>query len=295
MANIRFYIVDVFAETPLAGNQLAVFRGPVPEAAMQRLAREMNFSESTFITAETPVAGAYPVRIFTPNYEMPFAGHPTLGTAHILRTEVAPGLPERVTLQLQVGPIPVTFEPDGPGVGWMEQIPPEFGATLSAEQVAPALSLEPGAFDPRWPVQEVSTGLPFIVAPLKCLADLQEVRLNTERYYALIEGTTAKLILAFCPETRSPQNRLSARVFGPYYGFIEDPATGSGNGCLAAYLVEHRFFGEARVVANVEQGYEIGRPSLLRLQAEVVDGTTRVRVGGLAITVMQGELSVDLG
>src|SRR6185295_18814099 len=121
---ITFYIVDVFAEAKYAGNQLAVFRGPVPEELMQPLALEMHYSETTFITNETEVDGGYDVRIFTPAEEIPFAGHPTLGTAHILRTEVTEGGPEHVALNLKVGQIPVRYD----GLYWMTQNAPEFGA-----------------------------------------------------------------------------------------------------------------------------------------------------------------------
>jgi trans-2,3-dihydro-3-hydroxyanthranilate isomerase len=153
MPPITFYIVDVFAETPYAGNQLAVFRGPVPEALMQPLAQEMHYSETTFITAETPHGGGYDVRIFTPGAEVPFAGHPTLGTAHILRTEVAAGQPDQLALNLKIGQIPVRFD----GNYWMTQKPPEFGATLPAAALAEVLGLDPADIDPRFPVQEATT------------------------------------------------------------------------------------------------------------------------------------------
>ncbi|MEP7359317.1 MAG: PhzF family phenazine biosynthesis protein, partial [Anaerolineales bacterium] len=280
------YIVDVFAESKYAGNQLAVFRGPVPEALMQRLAREMNFAETTFITNETPRDGGYDVRIFTPNEEVPFAGHPTLGTAHILRTEVAPGLPEQVALNLKVGQIPVRFG----DFYWMKQNPPEFRARLDAGVMAAVLGLDPGDIDGRFPIEEVSTGLPFIVVPLPSLTVLQRVRVNHDKYFALIANAWAKGLLVFCPEARSPENQFSVRVFVEYYGVPEDPATGSGNGCLAAYLVKHRYSGQAVIEARVEQGHQVGRPSLLHLKAADGEDGIRVEVGGQAITVAKGEL-----
>src|SRR5579859_1714414 len=254
MPPITFYIVDAFAETKYAGNQVAVFRGPVPEALMQPLALEMHFSETTFITSETPRDGGYDVRIFTPAAEVPFAGHPTLGTAHILRTEVAPGQPQAVALNLKVGQIPVRFD----GNYWMTQKPPEFGAQLSAEALAGVLGLAPGDLDVRFPVEEASTGLPFIIVPLPSLAVLQRARVNRDKYFELIANTTAKGILIFCPEARSAANQLSVRVFVEYFGVPEDPATGSGNGCLAGYLVKHRYFGQDNVQARVEQGHQVG-------------------------------------
>jgi trans-2,3-dihydro-3-hydroxyanthranilate isomerase len=286
MTSMTFYIVDVFAETRYAGNRLAVFRGAVPHELMQALALEMNFAETTFITNETPRDGGYDVRIFTPNEEVPFAGHPTLGTAHILRTEVAEGKPDQVALNLKVGQIPVRYD----GLYWMTQNTPEFRARLDPIVLARVLGLEPGEIDSRFPVEEVSTGLPFIVVPLPSLAVLQRVRVNSEKYFTLIEGAWAKGLLVFCPEARNPANQLSVRVFVEYYGVPEDPATGSGNGCLAGYLVRHRYFGQARVEVRAEQGHQVGRPSLLHLKAWEAEAGIQVEVGGQAITVAKGEL-----
>ncbi len=290
MDKITFSIVDVFAETKYAGNQLAVFRGPVPEALMQSLAQEMHYSETTFITSETPRDGGYDVRIFTPAAEVPFAGHPTLGTAHILRTAVASQPIERTTLNLKVGQIPVRFDA-ATGAYWMQQNPPQFGQQLDPARLAAVLGLEPGDVDPRFPVEEVSTGLGFMIVPLRSLASLQHAHVDRDRYLNLIASTEAKLILIFCPEARSAENQLSVRVFGEYYGVPEDPATGSGNGCLAGYLARHRYWGQPAIAARVEQGHQVGRPSLLHLKAaDAVDGF-RVEVGGRAITVATGELA----
>src|SRR5882757_555488 len=239
MPPITFYIVDVFAESKYAGNQLAVFRGPVPEALMQPLALEMHFSETTFITHETPRDGGYDVRIFTPGAEVPFAGHPTIGTAHILRTEVAAGLPERVALNLKVGQIPVRFD----GNYWMTQNPPEFRAQLPPAALAQVLGLTVADLDPRFPIEEASTGLPFIIVPLPSLAVLQRAQVNHDKYFELIAHTWPQGILVFCPGALNPANQLSVRVFVEAFGVPEDPATGSGNGCLAGYLVQHRYWG----------------------------------------------------
>ncbi len=289
MDKITFYIVDVFAEAKYAGNQLAVFRGPVPEALMQPLAQEMHFSETTFITSETPRAGGYDVRIFTPAAEVPFAGHPTLGTAHILRTAVAPLPVEQTALNLKVGQIPVRFDA-ATGAYWMTQKPPEFGQQLEPRRLAAVLGLEPRDIDERFPVEEVSTGLPFMIVPLRTLAVLQRARVNRDAYFELIAGTEAKGILIFCPEARSPANQLSVRVFVEYFGVPEDPATGSGNGCLAGYLARHRYWGQPALEARAEQGHQVGRPSLLHLRAADTGDGIRVEVGGQALTVASGQL-----
>jgi trans-2,3-dihydro-3-hydroxyanthranilate isomerase len=289
MPNIPFYIVDVFAEKKYAGNQLAVFRNAAALSGeeMQTITREMNFSETTFILSDAPNQGGFDVRIFTAKEEVPFAGHPTLGTAHIIRNEILGGQAERVTLNLKIGPIPVTFSPDG--YSWMTQKEPEFGPRHRADALAGILGLSEADLDERVPVEEVSTGMPFFIVPLKTLAALKAAKVNREKYFALIEHTAAKGILVFCPEPHEPPNHLSVRVFVEYHGVPEDPATGSGNGCLAGYLARHRYFGQDSIDVRAEQGYEIGRPSLLLLRAAQTETALTVQVGGRSQVVARGE------
>ncbi len=284
-----YYILDVFAEGKYAGNQLAVFRNAagISDQEMQQIARETNYSETTFILSDEMRADGFDVRIFTPGEEVPFAGHPTLGTAFIIRSEILNGQADQVVLNLKVGPIPVSFSPDG--YSWMRQIEPVFGAQHAPEALAPVLGLELADFDARFPIQEVSTGLPFFIVPLKTLAALQQARVNRDRYFELVRQTEAKGMLVFCPHSHTGQSDLSVRVFVDYFGVPEDPATGSGNGCLAAYLVKQRYFGEAEIDLRVEQGYEIGRPSLLLLRAREADGGIEVNVGGRSVLVARGE------
>ena len=289
MNNLTFYIVDVFAEKKYAGNQLAVFRGAgkVASAEMQQIAREINFSETTFILSDEPNNGGFDVRIFTPREELPFAGHPTLGTAHIIRNEILHGKAQNVNLNLKVGQIPVTFNPDG--YCWMKQNAPVFGQQHPAEILAAVLGLDVGDIDQRYPIEEVSTGLPFFIAPLKNMAALKKAHVDQKKYLELIAHSEAKGILVFSPETHEAHNDLSVRVFVDYFGIPEDPATGSGNGCLAGYLVRHRFFGQSQINIRSEQGYEIGRPSLLLLKAEQVGASIDVAVGGKSSIVAKGE------
>ncbi len=291
MKNLPFYIVDVFAEKKFAGNQLAVFRNAAGLASeeMQQLAREINFSETTFILSDTPNNGGFDVRIFTPGEEVPFAGHPTLGTAHVIRNEILKGDADKVVLNLKVGQIPVTFSADG--YAWMKQIEPVFGQQHSAETLAPILGLDVADLDERFPIQEVSTGLPFFIVPLKNIVALKKARVDKLKCFAYIKDTVAKGILIFCPETHEPQNNLSVRVFVDYYGVPEDPATGSGNGCLAGYLVKHRYFAKPSIDLKSEQGYEIGRPALLLLRAEQTNTSISIAVGGKSVIVARGELA----
>jgi trans-2,3-dihydro-3-hydroxyanthranilate isomerase len=289
MTGKPFYIVDVFAEKKYAGNQLAVFRNAagISSEEMQQIAQETHYSETTFILSDEMRDGGFDVRIFTPAEEVPFAGHPTLGTAFIIRNEILRSQAEKVVLNLKVGPIPVTFSPDG--YSWMRQIEPIFGPQHDAQVLADILGLDSSDLDERFPVQEVSTGLPFHIVPLKTIRALKAARVNRELCFDFVEQTEAKGILIFCPETHGDGSGLSVRVFVDYLGIPEDPATGSGNGCLAGYLVKHRYFGVPQVDMRVEQGYEIDRPSLLLLKAQEQDGKIAIHVGGKSVMIAKGE------
>jgi len=293
MSELIFYIVDVFAEEKYAGNQLAVFRGggALADVEMQRIAREINFSETTFIVSETERDGGFDVRIFTPREEVPFAGHPTLGTAHIIRHEIMHIDAGKIILNLKAGQIPVTFGNDDgeENIYWMKQIEPVFGRQFRPDIISAVLSLKQSEIDDRFTIEEVSTGLPHIIVPLRSLESLKRARVVKEKYFDLIENNWAKAVAIFCPQPHKPENNISVRMFGDYYGVPEDPATGSGNGCLAAYLVHHRYWGQNNIDIRAEQGYEIGRPSLLLLKAEEKNRKIDVRVGGKAITVAKGE------
>jgi len=287
-----FYIVDVFAEKKYAGNQLAVFcqAGDFTDEEMQTLTQEMHFSESTFIISQKKVDGGYPVRIFTPEGEVPFAGHPTLGTAHVIRTFIAPTQEEEIVLKYKAGNIPVIYQPDR-DVYWMKQLQPSFGDQLSPSKAAAALSLGISDIDERYPIEEVSTGLPFILVPLKSLQGLQRARLKLDDYEHFVKDTWAKFIFLFCPQSHeNAAQRVSARMLTPFPSMPEDPATGSANGCLIAYILRHHYEGIQEVDLCCEQGVEIGRPSLLYLQGKIQDGSFLIRVGGKVKTIARGEL-----
>ena len=282
-----FYIVDVFAEEKYAGNQLAVVRGgaDLSDEALGKIALEINYSETTFVLADEETGGGYDVRIFTPGGEVPFAGHPTLGTAYVIRQEILCEPVEQITLNLKAGKIPVVFG----DLIWMRQLPTTFGETLDPALTARALNLEPADLDDRFPVQEVSTGLPALIVPLRDLDALQRCKVDWERHLDLVGP--GKNLYVFCPEPHEDgPGDLSARMFANDLGVPEDPATGSAAGCLAAYLVEHRYLGTDSVDARIEQGYEIHRPSLLYLRAEREGYHISVQVGGKVQMVARGEL-----
>ncbi len=290
---MKYYIVDVFAQEKYNGNQLAVFvdAGTLTSQQMQRIAKEINYSETTFITDNQSREGGYDVRIFTPAQELPFAGHPTLGTAYIIGQEVIKQPVKKVILNLKVGQIPVSlhYADNSLDLLWMQQKPPTFGQKFAIEAIAPLLNLSIDDLDSNFPIQEVSTGVPFIILPLKTLAAVKKAKVNLEPYFALISNTEAKSILIFCPETYHQENNLNVRVFCDYLGIPEDPATGSANGCLAGYLANYAYFGADSIDIRVEQGYEIGRDSLLLLKAQKTDADIDVFVGGKVIMVAKGE------
>ena len=271
--SIPYYMVDVFAERKYAGNQLAVLRtGSLSDDEMQQIARETKFSETTFILSDEPRDGGYDVRIFTPTYEMPFAGHPTLGTAYIIQQHIIGQPVETVVLNLKVGQIPVKFSyVDGaPDELWMTQRAPTFGDIIPPERIMASLGLDAGDLDPRFPPQLVSTGSWFAIAPLVSRDAVKRASVHFDPQYALQRETGAHGILLFCAEPYEAGNTLNARgLFAGALDGDEDPATGSANGCLAAYLVEHRYFGGDSIDIRVEQGYEMKRPSILMLRGTV--------------------------
>jgi trans-2,3-dihydro-3-hydroxyanthranilate isomerase len=283
---LEYHVVDVFAERRLAGNPLTVVLGAghLGTDEMQAIARETNHSETTFVRSDGPRDGAWPVRIFTPTVEMPFAGHPTLGTAAVLRAVHGSGVP--LDLDLKVGRIAVRAEGD---VLWMQQPAPVILGEADREAMAACLGLAAEDLDPRFPVESVSCGVPIHIVPLRSLDAARRASLDLARYLATVAtAQTRGAVLVFAPETVDPAARLHVRCFTGVFGIPEDPATGGANGPLAAYLSMHRVLGSDRVDLAVEQGVEIGRPSRLYLRAWPTPGGTEVHVGGRVVPVARG-------
>lgn len=292
MARLGVFIVDVFAEEKYAGNQLAVVTdcAALSAAAMQQIARETNFSETTFILSGQPHNGGYDVRIFTPAAEIPFAGHPTLGTAFVLRNEMLDHRPETVALNLGVGQVPVSFTRDGDGreTLWMRAPQVDLGRIHPREQVAEIVGLSEGDLDNRLPVQDVSIGISFTVIPVATLDAMKRARFNRVAYERQADVQYPQFL--FSSQTYSPANQFNARMFAESFGVAEDPATGSANACLGAYLLRHQCRPGDRLDVRVEQGYEIGRPSLLRIRAAQNASGAEVLVGGHVVPTFRGEL-----
>ena len=289
MKKMCFSLVDVFSSVRYSGNPLAVFInvGNLDPAQMQAIAREINFSETTFVRSLWPNPHhGYDVRIFSPTEELPFAGHPTLGTAFVIREQLrsqGQDLANRLILNLAVGAISVEVSADD--VFWMKQNAATIGPVLDySMKVAAALDLDLSDIHETWPIREVSTGLPFLMVPLRGLSALGRSRMVSDRFLALMAQTTAKGLFMFCEETRDSAHQFAARMFAPELGIMEDPATGSANGCFAGYWGA---LGR-EVDAIVEQGYEMGRPSQVRIRGRLENGAIQVSVGGEVVAIAQG-------
>jgi len=281
---------DVFSARPLEGNSLAVFsdgRG-LTDAEMQSIAKEMNLSETTFILprdAETERQRGIRVRIFTVQEELPFAGHPTLGTAFALRGKTGA---KNITLELNVGKVPVQFENHAEtAFGEMTQIDPTFGTQHDREAVARATGLRTADFDDSLPIQTVSTGVAFTVTPLKSMAVIRKLQVDLNRAAEYLAKSEGKFFYFVTRETVDAEARLHARM--PFYNG-EDPATGSAAGCTAAWMVANGFAKpDERVL--IEQGVEMKRPSRIFVRASRSDNRiVNVRVGGNSVEIMRGEV-----
>lgn len=285
--DIPFYIVDVFGQQKYSGNQLAVFTDctQIEESEMQLIAREINFSETTFITKVNKEKKEIVVRIFTPGTELPFAGHPTLGTAQIANKVFFNNEISEITLNVKAGQIPVSIEGE---VAWMKQIQPEFAVQLDKQDTADMLGVSKDDIDSNYPIEWVSTGIPFYIVPLKSLQALKNAKLNKEAILKHLGKYSSNEFLVFTTESYNSTDTLAVRVFVPEYGINEDPATGSANGCLAAYLVKHKFLGEGAIELSTAQGYEIDRPSRLLIKAKIVEELYDLRVGGNVLYVAKG-------
>jgi trans-2,3-dihydro-3-hydroxyanthranilate isomerase len=302
----EFVQLDVFTKTPLTGNPLAIFtdgRG-LSDAQLQALAREMNLSETTFILPREPEVEAKEgkrVRIFTVEEELPFAGHPTLGTALYIHSIASPA--DEIVLDLNVGKIGVRFRVDsspsrtgmsdrvaGNVFGEMRQCDPEFGPTLLRDKIASALDGGAGEIASEWPSQIVSTGLPFAIVPIRNAKSLANLKPDLGKVGALLDGTGATFCYFICPEEREGWREVRARMF--FYGG-EDPATGSAAGCAVSWMARHGLAKSDEQIL-IHQGVEAQRPSELFVRA-TRDGEkiSNVRVGGYAVEVLRGTVSLQ--
>lgn len=285
---MKFYIVDVFAEKQYEGNQLAVCipDEDIKQEEMQQIAKEINFSETTFVMSGLQKDGGYNVKIFTPDSEIPFAGHPTLGTAYIIQRFIDSNESNEIKLNLEVGQIPVMFNGQE---GWMLQNQPIFNSTIDVETISEILQIDIEDINVELPIQVVSTGLPSIIVNLKTLDAVKRCKINHQLYDELLEEIGDANLLIFSKETVNPSNDFHARVFMFTSGHLEDPATGSANGNLAGYLLEHNVFDSKDISYSVEQGYSINRKSLLKSVATKHNSKYTIQIGGSSFVVAEGK------
>jgi trans-2,3-dihydro-3-hydroxyanthranilate isomerase len=299
----EFVQLDVFTRTPLTGNPLAVFtdaRG-LSDGEMQALAREMNLSETTFILPReraTEARAGKQVRIFTVAEELPFAGHPTLGTAlylYSLQSDRGLKTTDEIVLDLKAGRVPVRFavdsekaerdRVDGQVFGEMRQRDPGFGTTLSREGVARVIGIAVDEISSEWPMQPVSTGLTFTIVPFRTRQTLSNLKFSYAHAAEFLKNSGSNFFYFLCPERHEGRLEARARMF--FYGG-EDPATGSAAGCAASWMVRH---GVARSDEQVliRQGVECRRPSEMHVRAmREGERVTNVRVGGYAVEMLRG-------
>ena len=256
---------------------------------MLKIAREMNLSETTFLLPASNPEADFDLRIFTPGKEIPFAGHPTIGTAHVLFAtgEMDPSR-DTVTFKMGVGNIRVSRLEKS---FFMAQPAAQFEAPCPMpDRLAEALSLDSSAFCAEWPIQVVSTGFPALLVPLRSLDLIRRVQLKTHLLNDVLQGTD--MIYAFTLETEAPESTVHARAFAPFIGIPEDPATGSVAGALGAYLAEHQIIAEPGRI-QIEQGYEMGRPSLIQVKVDQKEGViSGIEVGGKSRIVIEGALTL---
>jgi len=282
---IPFRLVDVFCERPLAGNQLCVVPEPVEidDAMMQALAKEIGFSETTFVTE----AGGdrYAMRIFTPGQELPFAGHPTLGTAFVMVSEGRVTSP--VTQVVKAGEIPVEVDTEL-GFARMRQLPPVFGPPFEDRAaVAAAAGLTADDLRPDLPIQTVSTGLPPLIVPVRDLETLRRARRDGHLVGEVVKRSGGEELYLFA-ET---DGGVTARMFDWELGVGEDPATGSAAGPLGAYLAKHGLAGMPGTV-QIRQGEQVGRPSVLEVEVQPEGDSWAITVGGGVVIVGRGEFEL---
>lgn len=288
------HFVDVFAERAYTGNPLAVVvvERPLDDATMQRIAAEIDYSETTFAWPAREADGGYRVRLFTPAREIAFAGHPILGTAWVLRRHLALDAAAPVALNLPVGQVRVTFEHDAEGreAAWFRAPPVSLGPTCEVARIAAALGLAASDVADDAPVQVLSAGTSAMIVPLRDLDALRGAELDLAAFAPLAREGFPPLAYLFCRETRDPRNDLSARFFFEAHGVREDPATGNGAAFLGHWLLAHRASPGTDFALRIEQGHEVRRPSLVLLRARLRGDEREASVGGGVVPTLRGEL-----
>lgn len=303
MPTLHYYHVDVFTDRLFGGNQLAVFtdgRGLSTET-MQHIAREMNFSETTFVLPPQDAQNHFWVRIFTPTTELPTAGHPTVGTAFVLHKAGMVALAQAeqtVRFEEAVGIIPVTYyqREQATPLSFMSQPLSKFGSIFENRMVlAEMLSIGTDGLHPTYPAQMVSSGVPFLFVVVNDLATLGKVKLRLDLWERYLKEWEAPQVFVFTPDgTVNEMSAVRSRMFSPAFGIAEDPATGIASGPLACYLLKYGLVPAGAQVAILnQQGFEMGRPSFIYIRVEMQGSeVSRLLVGGETVYVGEGTLHI---
>jgi len=288
-----FYQVDVFSNKLFGGNPLAVFlKGEdFKEEQLPQAAREMNLSETTFVSSPSHPDADFDVRIFTPEKEIPFAGHPTLGTAFVLKDAgLIPSTKNHLLLNFKTGLVPVHIQDNG--IISMKTPPGEILKTFSnTKEVAKSLGLKENNIESDLPIQTVTTGFPALLVPINSLGAMKEILLDLALLKPLLEEVKADMIYPFTRQTFDQKNSIHARGFAPFIGIPEDPGTGSVASALGYYLYEKNSK-KKRII--IEQGYEMKRPSNIFVEIDDVEGrTNEILIGGRVKLVFKGTLHLE--
>ena len=300
MRSFQYYTTDVFTREQFGGNQLAVFPDArdLDPALMQPIAREFNFSETTFVLPPTDPSNTRRVRIFTPGAELQFAGHPTVGTAFVLATIGAiplKGAETRIVLEEGVGPVPVTIRAENGKPGFAQlsvaQLPLVGPPAPPVEELARCVNLKPNELlSGEWGPEGRSCGTAFLMVPVRDRTALARARPNLDAWEAVLGKYWTNKVFFFCNEPELEGSHYRARMFAPTIGVPEDPATGSACAGFTGYLADRDKRADGTLRWRVEQGFEMGRPSLLDIEADKKSGAvTGVRVGGNSVLVSKGE------
>ena len=299
---LNYHLLDVFTDRQFGGNQLAVFPAPPPDLPaelMQQIAKELNLSETTFVLPPSASGCDFRLRIFTPAAELPMAGHPTVGSAYMLARLGMLGRidgSKKIVFEEGVGPIAATIHADEQGDPvdvWMKQPIPQFLDIVEDRRgIADMLSLTPADLLPDLPAQVLSSGLPFLFVVLNSLDAIQRIRLRLDKWADALAGAIGENIFATTTETVYDSSTVHSRMFAPALGIHEDPATGAASGPLGAYLLRYDLVQGGELVS--EQGFEIGRPSFIRIRARRTGSAFgEVSVGGRCAYVGYGTLVID--
>lgn len=300
MRKYRYFVCDVFTKSAFGGNPLAVFTEAqgLSSLEMGKIAREMNLSETTFVLPPTKPEADFKVRIFTPATEIPFAGHPTLGTAYVM-AEKGSATGTELKLELNIGVIPVRLTIRNGRIEFvqMTQSRPNFGSSFeNISGLAKAVSVpESEILETRLPTEVISCGMPILIVPVKSLKAVQGAEPDGQMIKNLLKDFEAKLVLIFTTETLDAGSTVHARLFAPSIGVMEDPAPGAAGGPVASYLFKHKLVEDKDVHKMIcETGFEIERPSLIYMDIDVQDSAiTGIRVGGYVAMVAEGTLFID--